>query len=146
MKIRYARAAHMKWKSFAQIYIGGIITDISSNNLPIIQTEADFGKWYYGDGIALSLLPSYHSIEEPLEQVFSNYLQIYTLQRAKHKGGFFSIFRNSDTRREKELEVLRLGFNNYNKILLDSIQQLEMEVMTLSDKDFEEMINMSDLA
>jgi len=142
IKIRYARAAHMKWKSYAQIAIGGLITESSHQNIPIVQTEGEFGKWYYGDGMALSMMPSYISIEEPLENVYSIYLQIYTLQRAKHKGGFFGFFRNDEKKRLKEIELLTANFNSYNKILLDSVHQLEMEVMNLSEMEFLQMVNL----
>lgn len=144
VKIRFARASHMKWKSYAQIAIGGLIMDTNQKNIPLIQTESEFGKWYYGDGMVLSMMPSYITIEEPLENVFSIYLQIYTLQRAKHKGGFFGFFNSDDKKRLKEIEILTSNFGEYNKILLDSMHQLEMEVMHLSEIEFSQMINLED--
>ena len=141
IKIHLAKAAHMRWRNIAQISIGGLSNEVSKVSLPILQTESEFGKWYYGDGMALSMLSSYMGIEEPLENVFNTYIQIFTLMRAKKKSS--GLFGWGDVAKKKaEMDGLVVNFGNHNKVLLDSIHQLELEVMHLSDSDFSQLINL----
>jgi hypothetical protein len=91
--------------------------------------------------MALSMLPSYMGIEEPLENVFNTYIQIFTLMRAKKKSsGLFGW--GGEAKKKAEMDILVANFSNHNKFLLDSIHQLELEVMNLSDSDFSQLINL----
>jgi hypothetical protein len=62
IRIHLAKAAHMRWRNIAQISIGGLSNEVNKVSIPILQTESEFGKWYYGDGMALSMLTSYMGI------------------------------------------------------------------------------------
>lgn len=143
MQIRSAKAAHIRWKSYAQIAIRGIVTTTSQSNVPLVQTESEFGKWYYGDGMVLSMLRSYNALEEPNEMVHEMYMQIYTLQKAKLKGGFFSSRNQLLKRRQQEIENLVATLNDYSKILIEGINQLEIEVLKLSEEEVEKMVSFS---
>jgi hypothetical protein len=141
IRIHLAKAAHMRWRNIAQISIGGLSNEVNKVSIPILQTESEFGKWYYGDGMALSMLPSYMAIEEPLENVFNTYIQIFTLMRAKKKSsGLFGW--GGEAKKKAEMDNLVANFSNHNKFLLDSIHQLELEVMNLSDSDFSQLVNL----
>ena len=126
----------MRWRNIAQIVIGSNAQKIS---IPILQTESEFGKWYYGDGMILSMLPSYMGIEEPLENVFNTFIQIYTLIRSKQKSSSFFNWGDND-KKKSELELLMSVFNNHNIVLLESIHTLELEVMNLSDDTFSQLV------
>lgn len=139
--IRHAAAAHMRWKNIAQVSITGLISDFNKVNLPILQTESEFGKWYYGEGMSLSMLPSYNTIEEPLENVFQTFLQIVALQRSKKKSGILS-FGSDESKKKKELDAHTANFNTHNKILMDSLHALEAEVINLSEQEFSQLVNM----
>lgn len=143
MQIRSAKAAHIKWKSFVQIALRGLITDDNFTNTPVVQTECDFGKWYYGDGMFLSMVPSFNALEEPHEMVHELYMQIYTLQKAKLKGGFFS--NKARLMRKRQVEIARLteNFNDYTKILIESLQQLEIDILQMGDDELAEIASFS---
>jgi hypothetical protein len=145
MNVRSAKAAHVRWKSYVQIALRGIITDSSKVDIPIVQTECEFGKWYYGEGMALSMLPSFAALEEPHEMVHEMYIQIYTLQKAKLRGGFFSSKRKMLKRRQQEIVTLMANLNDYTKILLGSIHQLEIEVLNMNDNEINELFDMSNI-
>ena len=140
MQIRSAKAAHIRWKSFVQIALRGIITDDVKVEVPIVQTECDFGKWYYGEGMSLSELNTYQALEEPHELVHETYIQIYTLQKAKLKGGFFSSKNKQIKKRQEEVDRLAANFNDYTKILIEGLNQLEIEVLRMSDHEIENII------
>jgi len=140
MQIRSAKAAHIRWKSFVQISLRGIVTQDSKVDIPIVQTECDFGNWYYGDGMILSMIPGYMAIEEPHEMVHEIYIQIYTLQKATFKGGFFTSERKFLKKREEEVNRLSANFSDYVKILVEAMNQLEIDVLKLQDEEIESMM------
>ncbi len=140
MQIRSAKAAHIRWKSFIQISLRGVITQDSKTEVPIVQTECDFGKWYYGDGMSLTIIPSFNALEEPHEMVHELYIQIYTLQKAKLKGGFFTSTYKLLKKRQEEVDRLFENFNDYTKILTEGLTQLEIDVLKMSDREIEEII------
>lgn len=139
MQIRSAKAAHIKWKSLAQIAIRGVISDKIKVEVPIVQTESGFGKWFYGSGMSLSELQSYNALEEPLEMIHETYIQIYTLQKAKLKGGFFSSKNQQIKKRQEEVDRLFANFNDYAKILVEGLNQLEIDVLRMSDQEIEKL-------
>lgn len=141
IKIHLAKAAHMRWKNLAQISIGGL-GDASKISIPILQTESEFGKWYYGEGMNLSMLSAYMNIEGPLEEVFNTFIQIFTIQRSKKKdkGGMFGFFGN-DAKDKKELDTLIANFNIQNKLLIEAIHALELEIMKMSDLEYAQYVS-----
>jgi hypothetical protein len=143
MNIRAAKAAHVRWKSFVQIALRGIITKSSKADIPIVQTECDFGKWYYGDGMVLSMLTNFAALEEPHEMVHEMYIQIYTLQKAKLRGGFFTNTRKLLKRRQQEIGILMANLNDYSKILLGTLHQLEIEVLNMNDDEIKDLFDMN---
>jgi len=144
MQIRAARSSHVRWKSYVQIALRGIITTHSDNNLPIVQTECNFGKWYYGDGMMLSMSPNFQNIEIPHEMLHESYIQIYTLQKAKLRGGFFTSRRKMLRKRQKEINSLLANLNDYSRIILETMHQLEIEVLNMSDAEIRDLIEMTD--
>lgn len=143
MNVRSAKASHVRWKSYVQIALRGIITDSSKVDIPIVQTECDFGKWYYGDGMALTMLSNFAALEEPHEMVHEMYIQIYTLQKAKLRGGFFSNKRKMLKRRQQEIVTLMANLNDYTKILLGILYQLEIEVLNMNDDEIKDLFEMN---
>ena len=145
MQIRAARSQHIRWKSYVQIALRGIITDRTEASLPIVQTECGFGKWYYGDGMFLSSLPNYQALETPHEMLHEMYIQIYTLQKAKLRGGFFTSKRRLLRKRQEEISALVANLNDYSRIMMELVQQLEVEVLQMSQRDIQEMYDLGGL-
>lgn len=142
MQIRSARASHVRWKSYVQIALRGIVTDQTQASLPIVQTECEFGKWYYGDGMFLTMLSNFQALESPHEMIHEMYIQIYTLQKAKLHGGFFTNKRKLLRRRKEEISKLIANLNDYSRIILETLHQLEIEVLQMSKKDINELYDM----
>ncbi len=144
--IRAARADHIRWKAYISIALRGIVTSNSEKTLPIVHTECGFGKWYYGNGMALSMLPSYISLEDPHEMLHEIYIQIYTLQKAKLHGGFFTSKRKLLKLRKQEIVSLVADLNDYSRIMTTTMRDLETEVLNMSASDLDSLINLNDEA
>ena len=146
ISIRAARADHIRWKAYISIALRGIVTTNSEEMLPIVHTECGFGKWYYGVGSSLSSLENYQSLEDPHEMLHEMYIQIYTLQKAKLRGGFFTSKRRLLRRRKAEIVSLVANLNDYSKIITTTLRQLENDVLNMSNADIENLINLNDEA
>lgn len=145
MQIRASKSSHVRWKSYVQIGLRGIVTDKTQASLPIVQTECEFGQWYYGKGMFLSLLPNFQALEEPHEMLHEMYIQIYTLQKAKLQGGFFSSKRKMLKRRKEEITLLIANLNDYSRIMIEIIRQLEVDVIQMTNEEIGEMYDMETL-
>lgn len=145
MQIRASKSSHVRWKSYVQIALRGIVTDKTQASLPIVQTECDFGKWYYGEGMFLSLLPNFQALEEPHEMLHEMYIQIYTLQKAKLQGGFFTSKRRMLNQRKEEISRLIANLNDYSRIILETLRQLEVEIIQMTNNEIKEMYDMETL-
>jgi len=127
-QIRKARASHVHWKSYVLLSLRGIVTDHAKTNFPIVQTECEFGKWYFGDDGFLSRFSSFQDLEKQHEMIHEIYIHIYTLQNTKLRGGFFTRKSKMLQDRQHEISVLVKRLNNYSNSLLDTLKRLEEEV------------------
>ncbi len=144
MGIRSARAAHIRWKAYIQIALRGIVTSHTENTLPIVHTECEFGRWYYGKGMDLSMSPNYQNLEIPHEMLHESYIQIYTLQKAKLRGGFFTSKRKLLRKRQEEIMNLLANLNDYSRIISESMHQLELEVLNMTDEEIRKLTDMTE--
>jgi len=128
-QLREARASHIHWKSYVLLSLRGIVNDHAKTNFPIVQTECDFGKWYYEETALLSRFSAFHELERPHELIHETYLQMYTLQNASLKGGLFTKKAKLHKLRQQEIKELLTKLNEYSDTLLDLLVQLEEEVL-----------------
>lgn len=141
-QIRKARASHIHWKSYMLLSVRGIVKDFKKTNFPIVQTECDFGKWYFDEVVNLAEFDSFQALEKPHEIIHDIYIQIYTLQNSNLRGGLFAKRINLLKSRQHEINNLIIDLNKQSNKLLDSLKQLENDVLrftgdltTLVDKD-----------
>lgn len=135
-QIRKARASHVHWKSYVFLGLRGIVTDHDKTNFPIVQTECDFGKWFYANTAVLSKYLSFPDLEKPHEMVHDLYIQIYAMQNARLKGGLFTNKNKLLQSRQHDISDLVSKLNNYSGILLDTLKRLEEEVSEEKDDFF----------
>lgn len=128
-QLREARASHIHWRSYVLLSLRGVVSDHSKTNFPIVQTECDFGKWYYEESTALSTFSAFQELERPHELIHETFLQMYTLQNASLKGGLFSKKADMLRLRQREIKELLTKLNEYSDTLLDKLEQLEKEVL-----------------
>lgn len=111
-KIRRAKSSHIRWRAFAQGLVAGV--KVSEDRLPVLHTDCQFGKWYYGEGhTLLGHLDIFLDVEGPHEMLHAIYAQIYQLT-AEGK---------EEQAREKLEELIGVS-----RTLLEQIDLLEAEV------------------
>jgi len=84
-ELRKAKAAHIKWRSYAYAMISGL--DIETEYTPLQHTDCVFGKWYYSTGKEhFGHLDTYTGIEVPHKILHQLYSKIYdTAKKGKLK-------------------------------------------------------------
>lgn len=113
--VQKAKAAHLKWRAYAQCLVEGL--DCPQDSVPLLSTECEFGKWYYNQGKQmLGELTFYSALEPPHEILHALYKQIHRLvaqgdleEARKHMPGLIEI----------------------SKTLLETIAFLEQEIASL---------------
>jgi len=75
--LRNARAAHKAWVARAEALVMGL--PLEKEQVPMLPTDCIFGRWYYGDGMALQKLPGYAELEKPHDDLHRTYMQIFKL-------------------------------------------------------------------
>jgi len=96
-ELRKAKAAHIKWRSYAYAMVAGL--EIEPEYAPLDHTDCAFGKWYYGTGKEhFGNLDTYQGIAVPHQVLHKIYAKIYELsQKGKLKDA------DAETKRLTEL-------------------------------------------
>ena len=142
-RLREARRAHVRWVSRARGLINGLGLD--KDAVPMMPTDCVFGEWYYGDGQALSSLPAFRKIEAPHNELHDLYMQIFKLLfTEKHYSFLEKLFGVSHKQQddEKLLEAKRLlmHLDDISKTIVQFIEELEEQVLTLTDVDYRSFV------
>lgn len=135
-QLRKAKTAHIRWRSYAQALISGLPMD--EDKVPVIYTDCEFGRWYYGEGQALSRLPGYRAIDEPHERLHELYMDIVQHLFDEDDISFFDRLigrsgksaESHHTEAHKKLEELL----HISERLLGHIEELEYAILGLSDE------------
>lgn len=111
-ELRKAKAAHIKWRSYAYAMVSGI--EIEEEFAPLEYTECDFGKWYYGEGLQhFGYLDTYEGIAVPHQFLHKVYAKIYELAKQGRL-------------REAEEEAKRL--TELSHLVIEALELVEREV------------------
>lgn len=130
--IRKAKAAHIKWRSYAQALVAGV--EVSDEKVPVVHTSCEFGRWYYGQGQAeLGALDSFQGIAAPHEMLHAIYGKIFnTLYRQEKKSLMQKLFvRESSQDRYDRARAYMVDLVAASETLLTAIEMLEKEVLGL---------------
>jgi len=140
-QLRKAKTAHIRWRSYAQALVSGVPMD--ENKVPVIYTDCDFGRWYYGEGQALADLAGYRAIDDPHERLHQVYLDIFQHLFEEEDIGLFDrlIGRKAQTPENRHLEIQNKleELLRISERLLGHIDELEHSVMKLDDETLAQM-------
>lgn len=111
-ELRKAKAAHLKWRSYAYAMVAGL--EIDPEYTPLEHTECAFGKWYHGAGREhFGHLDTYAGIDVPHHILHKIYSKIY--EQAK-KG------------RLEDAEVDAKRLTELSRQVLDALELVEHEL------------------
>jgi hypothetical protein len=111
-ELRKAKAAHLKWRSYAYAMVSGL--DIDSEYAPLEHTDCAFGKWYHGAGKEhFGHLDTYSGIEVPHQILHKIYSKIYDSAK---KGKL----------QEAEVDAKRL--TELSRQVIDALELVEHEI------------------
>ena len=139
--LRSAKVAHLKWVQRAKSLIANI--PIKEESIPLDYTECAFGKWFYSDAQALSLMPGMDCIkliEEKHTELHNVYFKIFQIYFSDTNRSFFSKMLNIKKKiSEAEQEMAQQYYDELEKIskeLLSYIERLERRIGALSESFF----------
>ena len=136
-QLRKAKLGHKKWISYAKAIHMGIPLD--SESVPVIETECDFGKWYYRDGQIFSNIESFKSIEEPHGILHNTYMKLYKTMNEPVETGFFTSKSKAEKKKAEKLDELMDKLLQISDILINNINSFEAEIKEMSDEEFESL-------
>jgi len=111
-ELRKAKAAHLKWRSYAYAMVAGL--DIDAEYAPLEHTDCAFGKWYHGTGKEhFGHLDTYSGIEVPHQILHKIYSKIYDSAK---KGKL----------QEAEVDAKRL--TELSRQVIDALELVEHEI------------------
>lgn len=87
-RLRKAKTAHIRWRGYAQALVAGVPLD--EERVPIVHTDCEFDRWYYGDGQALGGFAEFAAIAAPHEQLHRVYLEIFKQLFEPERGGLLA--------------------------------------------------------
>lgn len=114
-ELRKAKAAHIKWRSYAYAMLSGL--DIETEYAPLEHTDCAFGQWYHGLGKEhFGHLDTYAGIAVPHQILHKLYSKIYDLaQKGKLK--------------DAEVEAKRLTELSHQ--VIEALELVEREVESI---------------
>ena len=136
-RLRSAKSAHIQWRSYAQALIAGI--PVEQSHVPVIHTNCKFGQWYYGSGQQLSSLSSYAAIDTPHDVLHQIYMKIFKLLFGEDDRSTLQKFFGSTAKLQQEnqqqAEELMKKLLSVSETLLEAINLLESEILTMSEEE-----------
>jgi len=136
-QLRKAKSAHIRWRSYAQALVSGIPMD--EGKVPVIHTDCEFGRWYFGEGQALSNIHGFKAIAAPHERLHAVYMEIF---KQLFEEDDITLFARLIGRKAKTQESRRLAVQNLldellsiSEKLLENIEELEQAVAVMDDEE-----------
>ena len=132
-KIRKAKTGHRRWMSYAKAIQMGLSLD--KDAVPLIETDCQFGQWYYGEGQYFSHLDSFKAIEEPHSILHHKYMQIYKIKKQPLQTGLFITKKKALKKREEQLNALLEHMEQISKLLKETLEDFEEDIMQMSEAE-----------
>ncbi len=137
-KIRKAKMGHKKWLSYAKAIHMGI--NVDKDAIPMLETDCDFGKWYYGEGQIFSDLESFQAIEAPHSLLHQTYMKLYKARRKPAKTGLFVSKNKAHNEKQKGLDNIMNQLVQVGQILSDNLKELEADIKNMNDFEFNQLM------
>lgn len=130
-QLRKAKSAHLRWRAYAMVLSAGYA--VEEGQLPLRETECQFGCWYYGEGQLLKDLPAFKAIEAPHQELHAIYQDIFQQLFNQEEPSFWKklLGSKSNNPRPEELEEQLSRLTECSKAMLEELDALE-QILTRS--------------
>ena len=136
-QLRKAKLGHKRWISYAKAIHMGI--PLKNESLPVIETECDFGKWYYRDGQIFSNLESFRSIEEPHGILHNTYMKMYKTMEEPIQTGLFVSKSKAERKKAEQMNELMDKLIQISEILINNLNRFEMDIREMPESEFQQL-------
>ncbi len=138
-KLKAAQRSHIEWVACAEALVSG--AEVDKNKIPLTYANCEFGRWYYGAGQCLSVLPTFNALEEPHKALHGFYHEIFvTLYGEEAEKSFLKkLFTNQKKHTAEKYENAKAVLPQLEQAsnqMVRSLRLLEVEVFTMSDDKF----------
>ncbi len=137
-KLRKAKLGHKRWISYAKAMHMGI--EVDDKAIPMLETNCEFGKWYYNDGQVFSDLDSYQAIEGPHSLLHHTYMELYTVKNEPVKSGFLKSKSKMENEKKTKLDTLMDQLMHISRILLENLKEFESDIKNMNEFEFNKLI------
>jgi len=137
-QVRKAKLGHKKWISYAKAIHMGI--NVDKDAVPMMETDCNFGKWYYGEGQIFSDMDSFQAIEQPHGLLHQTYMKLYKARRKPVKSGFFVSKSKAQNEKQTQLDTIMNQLLQVSQMLMDNLKEFEEDLKNMNDFEFNKLI------
>ncbi|MGD9969096.1 MAG: CZB domain-containing protein [Sulfuricurvum sp.] len=141
LQLQNAKKAHLTWVNRARSLIEGL--PIEKEQVPVYNTDCQFGQWFYGEGQRLNRMPSMDCLKE-IETLHTElhevYMKIFRIYFSDEDRSFLS--KLFGTRKKVSQLHQEIAKDYYDKLrtisekLINAIERLERRLVALNEQSF----------
>ena len=130
-QLRAARASHKAWLVRAEALVNGL--PVNKEQVPVVATECEFGKWLYGAGSRLQEFSVFAQMEASHSALHRVYGEIFELlfEEPKGMGKLFGQSKKVTKKKHLEAEMLLPRLQSYYDEIIELLNTLEKDYLAL---------------
>jgi len=141
-KLHTAKRDHLAWVGRAELLTQGI--PIEKDQIPVLHTDCNFGRWYYDEGQVLMVFKEFKEIEEVHKALHKAYAQVFKLITEEENASMFSkllgIAKRQHDKNEPIIKQKMIELEEASRAMIRRLDALEAKLHTMSDEEFAEKI------
>lgn len=128
--VRDARKAHKAWVERAEALVRGL--PLEKEQVPVLPTDCELGKWYYGEGQELQDLESFRALEPVHDELHHIYMEIFRLLFGEPEISLLDRWlgreREVKERQRRQAEALLPRLRARSETIVHLLTQLEVDI------------------
>ncbi len=139
--LRTAKRDHLAWVGRAELLVQGI--PVSKEQLPVLHTDCNFGRWYFGEGQVLAKFTDFRAIDPPHQTLHHAYAQIFKLLLEEENPSFFSkLLGTARKQHERNMPAIEANMHALEQASQEVVRHLEALEHILHDMPDEDVVEL----
>ncbi|HHO70382.1 MAG TPA: hypothetical protein ENN02_02770, partial [Halothiobacillus sp.] len=117
---------------------------IEKDQIPVLHTDCDFGRWYYNEGQVLMVFKEFKEIEEVHMALHRAYAQVFKLITEEENASMFSkllgIAKRHHEKNEPIIKQKMMELEEASRAMIRRLDALEAKLLAMSDEEFAKKI------